>query len=109
MPLSAYHRWADPLTKGFEQAERFLRSEGFHHPKFLPYRTQLTPLARGSPHVLENVLAGAENPRTDWRDGFGLGYWVSSTGERSRHASPSTCSSSGSGSRTAPRPSPPPS
>ena len=45
MPLAAYQTWADPLTKGFEQAERFLRSEGFHHPKFLPYRTQLTPLA----------------------------------------------------------------
>lgn len=44
MPLGAYQRWAEPLTKGFEEAERFLRSEGFHHPKFLPYRTQLTPL-----------------------------------------------------------------
>ena len=45
MPLTAYQRWAEPLSKGFEQADRFLRSEGFHHPKFLPYRTQLTPLA----------------------------------------------------------------
>lgn len=45
MPLTAYKKWAEPLSKGFEQAERFLRSEGFHHPKFLPYRTQLTPLA----------------------------------------------------------------
>ena len=45
MPLSAYEKWCEPLTRGFEQAERFLRSEGFHHPKFLPYRTQLTPLA----------------------------------------------------------------
>ena len=45
MPLAAYQKWSEPLTKGFEQAERFLRSEGFHHPKFLPYRTQLTPLA----------------------------------------------------------------
>ncbi len=45
MPLAAYHRWAEPLAAGFEQAQRFLRSEGFHHPKFLPYRTQLTPLA----------------------------------------------------------------
>ncbi len=44
MPLAAYQKWAEPLTKGFEQTERFLRSEGFHHPKFLPYRTQLTPL-----------------------------------------------------------------
>jgi hypothetical protein len=44
MPLSAFKQWAEPLTEGYEQAERFLRSEGFHHPKFLPYRTQLTPL-----------------------------------------------------------------
>jgi hypothetical protein len=45
MPLAAYQKWSDPLTRGYEHAERFLRSEGFHHPKFLPYRTQLTPLA----------------------------------------------------------------
>jgi hypothetical protein len=45
MPLAAYQKWSEPLTKGFEHAERFLRSEGFHHPRFLPYRTQLTPLA----------------------------------------------------------------
>jgi len=45
MALAAYQKWSEPLTRGFEQAERFLRSEGFHHPKFLPYRTQLTPLA----------------------------------------------------------------
>jgi hypothetical protein len=45
MPLEAYQRWAEPLSKGFEQAERFLASEGFHKPRFLPYRTQLTPLA----------------------------------------------------------------
>lgn len=44
MPLGAFEKWAEPLTKGFEEAERFLRSEGFHQPKFLPYRTQLTPL-----------------------------------------------------------------
>ncbi len=37
LPLSAFEKWSEPLTKGFEQAERFLRSEGFHHPKFLPY------------------------------------------------------------------------
>lgn len=45
MPLAAYKKWADPLVSGFEQAERFLRSEGFRHPKFLPYRSQVVPLA----------------------------------------------------------------
>lgn len=45
LPLDAYKRWADKLTDGFFQADRFLRQEGFHNPKFLPYRTQLIPLA----------------------------------------------------------------
>ncbi len=56
MPLGAFGRWAEPLTKGYEQAERFLRSEGFHHPKFLPYRTQLTPLASVLAHLGERWL-----------------------------------------------------
>jgi hypothetical protein len=45
MPLEAYQRWAEPLTKGFLEAEAFIRHLGFHHPKFLPYRAQLIPLA----------------------------------------------------------------
>ena len=56
MPLAAFQKWSEPLTKGFEQAERFLRSEGFHHPKFLPYRTQLTPLAAVMAHLGERWL-----------------------------------------------------
>jgi hypothetical protein len=43
--LAAYRRWAEPLTNGFLEAEQFLRSEGFHHPRFLPYRSQVVPLA----------------------------------------------------------------
>lgn len=45
MPLEAYERWAEPLVKGFLEAEQFLRHLGFHHPKFLPYRAQIIPLA----------------------------------------------------------------
>lgn len=56
MPLSAFEKWAEPLTKGFEHAERFLRSEGFHHPKYLPYRTQLTPVAAVLAHLGERWL-----------------------------------------------------
>lgn len=56
MPLGAFEKWAEALTKGFEQTERFLRSEGFHHPKFLPYRTQLTPLAAVLAHLGERWL-----------------------------------------------------
>ena len=56
MPLTAFLQWAEPLSKGYEQAERFLRSEGFHHPQFLPYRTQLTPLAAVLAHLGERWL-----------------------------------------------------
>jgi hypothetical protein len=45
LPLEAYKKWADELQAGFIQADRFLRMEGFHHPRFLPYRSQLIPLA----------------------------------------------------------------
>jgi hypothetical protein len=55
-PLDAFHRWAEPLTSGYLEAVRFLRSEGFHHPKFLPYRTQLTPLGAVLAHLGERWL-----------------------------------------------------
>src|ERR1035437_7672458 len=45
LPLDAYKKWADKLSDGFFEADRFLRMEGFHHPKFLPYRSQIIPLA----------------------------------------------------------------
>ncbi|MEQ1564792.1 MAG: DUF262 domain-containing protein [Myxococcota bacterium] len=56
LPLGAFQKWAESLTKGFEEAERFMRSEGFHHPKFLPYRTQLTPLGAVLAHLGERWL-----------------------------------------------------
>ncbi|MFO0675873.1 MAG: DUF262 domain-containing protein [Polyangiaceae bacterium] len=56
LPRAAYDKWADPLTKGMEEAERFLRSEGLHHPNFLPYRTQLTPLGVVLAHLGERWL-----------------------------------------------------
>jgi hypothetical protein len=45
LPLDAYKRWADSLTSGFLAADKFLHMEGFRSPDYLPYRTQLTPLA----------------------------------------------------------------
>ncbi len=45
LPLSAYQKWSKPLTDGFLEAEKFLRDQGFHHPRFLPYRSQIVPLA----------------------------------------------------------------
>ena len=43
--LEEYQRWADPLVKGFEQAARFLHSQYLYDEKFLPYGSQLIPLA----------------------------------------------------------------
>jgi hypothetical protein len=51
IPLPSYKRWADRLTNGFLEADRFLRTEGFRHPKFLPYRSQLIPLAAAMAHL----------------------------------------------------------
>jgi len=45
LPLDAYKQWADSLTSGFLAADKFLHMEGFRSPDYLPYRTQLTPLA----------------------------------------------------------------
>jgi hypothetical protein len=56
LPLESYRRWADSLVDGFIQADRFLRSEGFHHPRYLPYRTQLIPLAAVMVHLGERWL-----------------------------------------------------
>jgi len=56
LPLGAFQKWSESLAKGFEETERFLRHEGFHHPKFLPYRTQLTPLAVVLAHLGERWL-----------------------------------------------------
>lgn len=56
LPLDAYQKWADPLVKGFFEADRFLRMEGFHHPKFLPYRSQVIPLAAVMVHLGERWL-----------------------------------------------------
>lgn len=56
MPLDAYKKWADPLTKGLLEVEQFLRHLGFHHPNFLPYRAQLVPLACVMVHIGDRWL-----------------------------------------------------
>ena len=43
--LDEYRRWADPLMKGFERAARFLHAQHLYDAKFLPYGSQLIPLA----------------------------------------------------------------
>ena len=75
MPLTAYQRWADPLTKGFLEAEQFLRHLGFHHPKFLPYRAQLIPLAAALTHLGDRWL----EPKI--QDKLARWYWCGVFGE----------------------------
>ena len=38
-------RWADPLMKGFGRAAIFLHSQHLYDARFLPYGSQLIPLA----------------------------------------------------------------
>lgn len=56
LPLDAYKNWADKLSEGFFNADQFLRMEGFHNPRYLPYRTQLVPLAAAMVHLRERWL-----------------------------------------------------
>ena len=65
LPLAAYQDWADELCKGFENVDRFLRMQGFNKLDYLPYRSQLVPLAcvmvdigdRWLEPVIQNKLA----------------------------------------------------
>lgn len=45
LTLTEYQDWADLLMEGFKRAEVFLHSEGIFDPDFLPYGSQLIPLA----------------------------------------------------------------
>ena len=45
LTLSEYRAWADPLMEGFERAARFLHGQHLYDAKFLPYGSQLVPLA----------------------------------------------------------------
>jgi hypothetical protein len=75
MPLAAFKKWADPLTKGFLEAEQFLRHLGFHSPSFLPYRAQLVPLAATLTLIHERWL----EPQV--QDKLARWYWSGVFGE----------------------------
>lgn len=53
LKLETYHKWAQPLEKGFKEAARFLRMELVLTATDLPYRTQITPLAAMMTHLKE--------------------------------------------------------
>ena len=60
-----YERWAGPLVDGFKTAARFLHSQRLYDARFLPYGSQLIPLAailtelgqRWEPHRAREKLA----------------------------------------------------
>jgi hypothetical protein len=76
LALDEYLEWADPLTEGFERAARFLHRERIYETKFLPYNTQLVPLA-----VVLTILGedGIERPQV--RDRLARWYWCGVFGE----------------------------
>ncbi len=75
MPLAAYQKWAEPLTKGFFEVGQFLRHLGFHHQNFLPYRAQLIPLAAALTHLADRWLEPQiQGKLTRW-------YWCGVFGE----------------------------
>lgn len=45
LTLNDYKAWAEPLTKGFEKAAKFLYTQHFFAARDVPYQTQLVPLA----------------------------------------------------------------
>lgn len=45
LQLDDFKRWADPLMSGFVKAAKFLHSQHVYDARFLPYGSQLIPLA----------------------------------------------------------------
>ena len=75
LSLKEYLRWAEPLMNGFETAARFLHSQHLYDAKFLPYGSQLIPLAA--------ILTTLER---DWepfhsREKLAQWYWCGVLGE----------------------------
>lgn len=78
LTLKEYERWADPLEKGFEQAAFFLRDQNVRDAKFLPYGSQLIPLAAILTVLNKNKLTTGEKAKlAQW-------YWCGVFGERYR-------------------------
>ena len=45
LELEQYDRWAPQVMKGLRSAAKFLHTQHFYDPRFLPYGTQLVPLS----------------------------------------------------------------
>ena len=73
--LGEYQRWADPLMQGFESAARFLHSQHLYDARFLPYGSQLIPLA-----AILTVLDRDWEPHAA-REKLARWYWCGVLGE----------------------------
>ena len=75
LELDEYKRWAEPLMEGFESAARFLHSQHLYDAKFLPYGSQLIPLAA----ILTVLGKGWESHEA--REKLARWYWCGVFGE----------------------------
>lgn len=75
LELDEYKRWAEPLMAGFEHAARFLHSQHLYDAKFLPYGSQLIPLA-----AILTVL-GKDWESHEAREKLARWYWCGVFGE----------------------------
>ena len=73
--LDEYQRWAEPLMQGFERAARFLHSQHLYDARFLPYGSQLIPLA-----AILTVLDRDWEPHPA-REKLARWYWCGVLGE----------------------------
>ena len=75
LELDEYRRWAEPLMAGFKRAARFLHSQHLYDARFLPYGSQLIPLA-----AILTVLGKDWEPH-DAREKLARWYWCGVFGE----------------------------
>ncbi len=75
LELDEYRRWAEPLMAGFKRAARFLHSQHLYDARFLPYGSQLIPLA-----TILTVL-GKDWESHDAREKLARWYWCGVFGE----------------------------
>ncbi len=76
LALEDYLKWAEPLTEGFQRAARFLHRERIFETKFLPYSTQLVPLA-----FVLTALGDTGIDRPQVRERIVRWYWCGVFGE----------------------------
>ena len=75
LELSEYQHWAERLMEGFERAARFLHSQHLYDAKFLPYGSQLVPLAASL------TVLGREWESHAAREKLARWYWCGVLGE----------------------------